>query len=136
LGFGAVTGGISGGIAAGSAAIQANTSALQQQMGQSLNTMSQTLRNMGASQSTINAVQNRITSGMAQAGYNQANVLAAVSALEAAGMPITEAAINEYINQNFGNHVRTRQDSIEDVSCTHSYCSYSFGSCVGICFGV
>ena len=80
-----------------------NTIALQQQMGQSLNGMSQILRNMGASNATIHNVQSMIMSGMSQAGYNQAHVLAAVAALNSASLPITQAAIENWINTNTGN---------------------------------
>jgi len=48
---------------------------------------------MGATQGTINSVQNSIVNGMANVGYSQAQTLAAIAALEALGLPITEAAV-------------------------------------------
>jgi len=94
---------VGGGVGGLSQAVRNSTSALQSQMSQSLNSMSQTLRNMGASQTTIHNVQNMIVSGASQAGHNQANVLAAVAALNSAGLPVTSAAIENWINQNANN---------------------------------
>ena len=98
--LGAATSLAGGSIGGVSQAVRNSTSALQQQMGQSLNSISQTLRSMGASPSTIHAAQNAIVQGMGRVGYNQANVLAAIAALQSAALPVTQAAIENWINPN------------------------------------
>ncbi len=95
---GSAFGAAGGGLTSGTHAFQASSQAVQRTMTNNINTISKALYDMGASASTVHAVQNSITQGVWGSSINTANILGIISAMQAAGLPITESAILSYIN--------------------------------------
>jgi hypothetical protein len=90
----------SGGLAVGSSALQAGTVELKAMMSEQLVKYSGMLLNEEASQAVIVAVQTGIVQGMGRLGYSTANVVAAIAALDALGVPITEEALKVWIDDD------------------------------------
>lgn len=90
--IGAGTGLLGGGAIAGMHALNAQAAGINQVLSQNITTYSQLGYQSGASQATVNQIQNALVSGMYQNSFNAANVGAAVGAANAGIAGIGEFA--------------------------------------------